>query len=131
MAIGILRQLHALTGDHLHVLPSARRKLKPNSSYSQGALSYALRKNEKHFEIAHFTCHDLRRTCAIEMGAMEIDELHIEKVLNHTIRGVHGIYNHHDYFDQKREALLKWADRLQQIIDNRFGKPAHRLALVA
>ncbi|MDT5381626.1 hypothetical protein LNKOIFOO_004655 [Escherichia coli] len=35
-----------------------------------------------------------------------------ERCLNHRIKGVEGIYNRHQYFNERRHALELWADLL-------------------
>ena len=35
-----------------------------------------------------------------------------ERCLNHKLNGVEGIYDRHDFFDERKEALQKWADLL-------------------
>lgn len=35
-----------------------------------------------------------------------------ERCLNHKIKGVEGIYNRHDYFEERKAALAQWADLL-------------------
>ena len=56
--------------------------------------------------------HDLRRTVATQMNAIGIRDTTVDRVLSHVIPGVSGIYNKHQYFEEKREALEKWAARL-------------------
>ncbi|MCV5830897.1 site-specific integrase, partial [Escherichia coli] len=34
------------------------------------------------------------------------------RCLNHKIKGVEGIYNRHQYFDERRAALTQWAGLL-------------------
>jgi integrase len=63
--------------------------------------------------------HDLRRTCASGMAALDIAPHVIEAVLNHksgTIKGVAAVYNRHRYAAEKREALEVWARRISEII---------------
>ena len=38
-----------------------------------------------------------------------------ERCLNHKIKGVEGIYNRHDYYEERKEALQRWADLLEQL----------------
>lgn len=38
-----------------------------------------------------------------------------ERCLNHKIKGVEGIYNRHDYFNERRDALNKWAGLLDAL----------------
>lgn len=66
-------------------------------------------------KLAHFTSHDLRRTCATKMAEAGTLPHVIEAVLNHSsgvISGVAGIYNRSTYFKEKRDALRKWAKAL-------------------
>ena len=35
-----------------------------------------------------------------------------ERCLNHRIKGVEGIYNRHQYFNERRHALELWSDLL-------------------
>ena len=59
-----------------------------------------------------WTVHDLRRTCATEMGRLGVSRFTISKVLNHADRSVTGIYDRHSYLGEKRAALEAWADYL-------------------
>jgi len=68
--------------------------------------------------------HDLRRTCASGMQRLGVSVPVIEKALNHisgTFRGIVGVYQTHDYADEVRVALQRWADRIDEIVG---GKPA-------
>jgi integrase len=73
--------------------------------------------------------HDLRRTAASGMQKLGVSVPVIERALNHisgTFRGVVGVYQQHDYADEIRIALQKWADRVDEIVG---GKPAKVVAL--
>lgn len=63
-------------------------------------------------DVPHFTIHDLRRTARTHMAAMGVDPVVAECCLNHKIKGVEGIYNRHQYFNERRLALELWADLL-------------------
>jgi integrase len=68
--------------------------------------------------------HDLRRTAASGMQKLGVSVPVIERALNHTsgtFRGIVGVYQQHDYADEVRIALQRWADRIEEIIG---GKPA-------
>jgi integrase len=68
--------------------------------------------------------HDLRRTCASGMQRLGVSVPVIEKALNHTsgtFRGIVGVYQTHDYADEVRVALQRWADRVDELVG---GKPA-------
>jgi integrase len=75
--------------------------------------------------LAPWTLHDLRRTAATGMADIGIQPHVVEAVLNHiggSKRGVAGVYNRSTYAPEKKRALNKWADRVQDIIT---GKPSN------
>jgi integrase len=91
----------------------------PFSGFSNGKIAL-----EKHCDPAlpDWHLHDLRRTCATELAKLGIKQEVTEAILNHKsgkVSGVAAIYNRHEYQDEKREALKRWADRLQEILINR------------
>jgi len=51
------------------------------------------------------------------MAKLGISPLIAGKVLNHTERGLAGVYDRHDYLAEKAEALTIWADELKKIIN--------------
>lgn len=66
--------------------------------------------------------HDLRRTMATNMAMMRVQPHIIEAVLNHKtgiVSGVAATYNRHAYFDEKREALEIWAQKIQELTKKR------------
>jgi integrase len=68
--------------------------------------------------------HDARRTTAAGMQALGVPVPVIEKALNHvsgSFRGIVGVYQTHDYRDEIRVALQRWAGRVEKIAG---GKPA-------
>ena len=79
---------------------------------------------------ADHTIHDLRRTGATLLNEAGYPAEVIEKALNHTLRGVRGIYNRAEYAEQRRGMLQFWSDYLEQLTkkDNvviaDFGKVA-------
>jgi integrase len=61
--------------------------------------------------VPRWTLHDLRRTAATGMARLHIPLQVAENVLNHisgSLGGMAGIYNRHDYADEKRSALEAW-----------------------
>jgi len=122
LAVQILTDLRTLSGTRSHVLASQHSIRKPDSSYSERVLSRAVRENEDHFGIAHFTPHDLRRTAASMMTAIGVPRLHVEKVLNHSTGDIAEVYDRHNYFEEKKAALNRWAEHLQVVIANKSPK---------
>jgi integrase len=125
LALELLEKLKALTGEGAYVLP-ARADKRKDRSYSERVLSRAMRENAKHFGVAHFTPHDLRRTAASFMTKLKIPRLHVEKVLNHSTGDIAEVYDRHDYLPEKRVALERWGEHLADII---AGKDSSVVAL--
>lgn len=76
----------------------------------------------KPVEIAHWTFHDLRRTAATTMARLGIPVRVTEAVLNHvsgTGGGIAGVYQRHDYADEKRRALEAWAQFLMAALNGK------------
>ncbi|HDG1665671.1 TPA: site-specific integrase, partial [Kluyvera ascorbata] len=56
--------------------------------------------------------HDFRRTARSHLAALGIDPIVAERCLNHRIKGVEGIYNRYQYFDERKAALGLWNNLL-------------------
>jgi integrase/DNA-binding CsgD family transcriptional regulator len=69
-------------------------------------------------ELEPWVLHDLRRTARSLMSRAEagIPREYAERALGHTIRGVEGTYDRHDYFGEKTETLRKLAVLMEQIL---------------
>jgi integrase len=64
-----------------------------------------------------WTLHDLRRTARSLMSRAGVDANHAERCLGHVIGGVRGVYDRHEYLEEKRaafEALARQIDRILQ-----------------
>jgi integrase len=69
--------------------------------------------------VTRWTLHDARRTFATRLAEMGVAPHIIERLLNHVsgqISGVSAIYNRARYFDEMRQAVTLWEDRLQTIL---------------
>ena len=82
-------------------------------------------KNKRRFgallppDMPAWTLHDLRRSVASGMAKLGISLPVIEKVLNHTsgsFAGIVDVYQLHDFADEKRQALQRWASHIEQLI---------------
>ena len=67
--------------------------------------------------LPNWTNHDLRRVIRSGMSALRIPHNVAEAVLAHRPPGITGTYDTHEYFDEKREALETWAQRLASIVE--------------
>jgi len=66
----------------------------------------------------HWTFHDMRRTVASGLGALQVDPHVIEAVLNHAsgiISGTAATYNRYSYLAEKRAALMKWETTIRRV----------------
>jgi integrase len=60
----------------------------------------------------HWTNHDIRRTVRSGLSRLKISEEAREAVLAHVRPGIKGTYDHHDYLEEKREALELWSAKV-------------------
>ena len=67
--------------------------------------------------VAHFTLHDLRRTARSLMSRAGVRPDIAERVLGHAQGGVLGIYDRHQYRDEKAHALNALAGLIETIIN--------------
>lgn len=65
--------------------------------------------------IEHFVIHDLRRSCRSLLAENKVLPHIAEKCLNHKLKGVEGIYDHYDYFEERKEALEQLSTQLTKI----------------
>jgi integrase len=66
-----------------------------------------------------FVNHDIRRTVRTHLSALRVGEEVREAVLAHVRPGIKGVYDKHQYLDEKREALTLWNVRLSSIVEPR------------
>ena len=77
-----------------------------------------------------WTIHDLRRTCATGLQKLGVRLEVTEAVLNHssgTRAGIVGIYQRHQYADEKREALEQWAAHVEGIVSGQVTAAPRRM----
>lgn len=63
-----------------------------------------------------FSPHDLRRTFRSLAASQGVAGHVAERCLNHKLKGVEGIYDRHDYLEERKEAHKKIANLLEPII---------------
>lgn len=80
-----------------------------------------LREEAKREPMPRWTLHDLRRTGRSLMSRAKVPSDHAERVLGHVIGGVRETYDRYEYLDEKREALTRLSDLLQEIVDQPSG----------
>ncbi|SFU80604.1 tyrosine-type recombinase/integrase [Xenorhabdus koppenhoeferi] len=97
-----------------YVLPARKMQSRMIPHIQESTLPVALAKVRYVLpsNIPNFTIHDFRRTARTHLAALGVDPFVAERCLNHRIKGVEGIYNKHDYFDERKAALAQWCDLL-------------------
>jgi len=69
-----------------------------------------------------WTPRDLRRTCETHMRTFIRDGEGISRVLNHDVSAIRKHYDKGDYFDRKREVLIKWSQWLKTLVEEKEAK---------
>jgi len=116
LAIEWLQQLHSMATPSAWVLPARKMQTRMVPHIHEGTIGTAMGKVKPHMpDVPPFTVHDLRRTARTHLAELGVDPVVAERCLNHKIAGVEGIYNRHDYFTERRDALNKWAALLDAL----------------
>ena len=121
LAVDIIRTVPKVAGADLLFTTTGKT---PVSGFSKEKAAL-----EKAVGFDDWWLHDLRRTMASGMARLGIALPVIEKVLNHTsgsFRGIVGVYQRHEYADEKRHALDAWAAHINRIMS---GKASNVVAL--
>jgi integrase len=87
--------------------------------------------NPEDVSIQRWRVHDLRRTLATGMQRLGVRFEVTEAILNHVSgarSGVAGVYQRHDWKDEKRAALDAWGEHVRRVLD---GTAADNVVLLA
>jgi integrase len=68
-------------------------------------------------ELVPWINHDIRRSVRSQLSSLKIPDVVCEAVLGHVRPGIKGVYDHHTYLDEKRNALELWAAKLRCIVE--------------
>lgn len=112
-----LRELKVRAYQSEYVFPARRIQNKNRSRnlphISPDTLNAGLKKVSHNLE--HFTIHDLRRTARTHLARLGTEPHVAELCLNHKLKGLPGIYDTFEYFEERKEALNKWAGEIEKI----------------
>ncbi|EJO45443.1 tyrosine-type recombinase/integrase [Enterobacter sp. SST3] len=112
-ALEWLQELHCMSFNSKWVLPARKMQHRMIPHIQESTLSVALGKIKANMpNVPNFTIHDFRRTARSHLAALGIDPIVAERCLNHRIKGVEGIYNRYQYFDERKAALELWINLL-------------------
>jgi integrase len=90
--------------------------------YITRSVARCLKRFKRH-GVAAFTPHDLRRTGRTGLAKLGVKLDIAARVLNHARERMQATYDLHEYVDEKREALGRWAKYLAQLRDGQLPAP--------
>lgn len=115
LVLGWLKELKKYSGGYDYLFPTYKGKSR-NKPLTHGTVCNA---TDKLLTLMpgceRFTPHDLRRTARTHLSALGVPGFIAERCLNHKVRGVEGVYDRHEYIDERRAALCKLADLLEAL----------------
>lgn len=113
------KRLQVLACGSMFVLPArTRQRAKRNGGdghFNQATLNAILNKlcDRLAGNVRRFTPHDLRSTARSYLSDFGVAPIVAERCLNHRLPGMIGIYDQHDYLEERRAALTTWTSFLQ------------------
>jgi integrase len=114
-AVELLRELEIRACGSDWVLPSRRRGVRKLGHISGDTINRIL--NQLDHGLEAFTIHDLRRTMRSRLSEIGVPFAIAERCLNHKLPGQGEIYDRHDFLNARREALQRWCDVLDVLVD--------------
>ena len=115
-AIEWLEELRLLSCNSKWVLPARKQQHRMIPHIQESTLPVALAKVKHEMPgVPNFTVHDMRRTARTHLAELGVDPIVAERCLNHRIKGVEGIYNRHQYFEERREALAMLGNLMETL----------------
>jgi integrase len=88
------------------------RNGKPITDFGKYKLEF-----DKASGVKGYTLHDLRRTARSLMSRAGVNADIAERCLGHVIGGVRGIYDRHEYFEEKKRAFELLAGQIERIVN--------------
>lgn len=110
--IEIFKELKAIAGNEPFVFVGR----KSGTHISHNAFNTAQKAALALTDLPPFTVHDLRRTASTHLNEQGFNSDAIEACLNHTAKGVRGIYNKAKYEKERTEMMQKWSNHIFSLI---------------
>jgi integrase len=122
--VALLRELEQLAEGAAYVLPSPARVPAKAGCLAKGSLPRAMAAlfdapegAQVDFGAAErLKPHDLRRTLRTGLARLGVRHEVAERCLNHAVQGMEAVYNQHDFLEERREALERWAVHVDQVV---------------
>ena len=89
----------------------------PISGYSR-----AKRDMDDLSKIQKWVLQDLRRTCRTSLPRLGVSPFIAKLTIGHKIPGIDQIYDRYSYMPEKREALDKWDEFIQGLVEDKGSK---------
>ena len=105
------KELKEYACDSEYVLPTRRAGESKHPHILTLTINVALNKLCNKLEgVRRFTPHDLRSTGRSHLTELGVNLIVAERCLNHSLGGLVGIYDQHDYMTERRCALELWSN---------------------
>lgn len=103
-----------------YVFPAARDRVHGTPATVFNGFSKAKKDLDAELaNIAPWTLHDLRRTVSSSLAPLGVDQIVVEKLLNHVSGGtqspIAAIYNRYSYLPEMTEAIERWEHHLAEL----------------
>jgi integrase len=85
---------------------------KPIAAFAQFKKAF-----DKRCPLMGWTIHDLRRTARSLMSRAGVHPDHAERALSHTIGGIRGTYDRHEFYNEKKQAFEALATQITLVLD--------------
>jgi len=108
----IFKELKAIAGNEPFVFVGR----KSGTHISHNAFNTAQKAALALTDLPPFTVHDLRRTASTHLNEQGFNSDAIEACLNHTAKGVRGVYNKAKYEKERTEMMQKWSNYIFSVI---------------
>ena len=114
LALSILNELRALTGDSPYLFP---KRGDDNAPMPLASMSKALARYCEKIGFEKFTPRDLRRTCKSRMGELGLSKEIRDRLQIHALQDVSSKhYDRYDYLAEKTAAMKAWGEYLEAVI---------------
>lgn len=108
----IFKELKTIAGNEPYVFVGRQS----GTHISHNAFNTAQKSALSLTDIPDFTVHDLRRTASTHLNEKGFNSDAIEACLNHTAKGVRGVYNKAKYEKERINILQKWSEFIFSLI---------------
>ena len=78
------------------------------------SINRAVKQHQDYFGIEKWVPHDLRRTVSTHLNKIGIEPLIVEKILNHSMQDVMGVYKKTECWGKKVKALEMWEQKIKK-----------------